>query len=185
MTDPQIIELYWNRDERAIHETKQKYGSFCLRIAINILTSYEDAEECVNDVYYRVWQAIPPQRPTKFRAWIGKIVRNTAITLWDRNHARKRFAGMNQLLSELEDCIPSPQTLEREMEGKELSDVIDGWLASLSKEERTLFMRRYWNGEALKDLARTCGMTPGKLAQRMYRLRSSLRETLEREGIQL
>lgn len=114
MEDSQIIELYWQRNETAISATKQKYGNFCYGIAKNILSVHEDAEECVNDTYNQVWQAIPPQRPERFRAWIGKIIRNIALNLWNKNHRQKRNVGMTELLSELEDCILSPQTVERD-----------------------------------------------------------------------
>lgn len=185
MEDSQIIDLYWQREEAAITETQQKYGGFCYGIAKNILSIHEDAEECVNDTYHRAWDSIPPQRPVQFRAWLGKVVRNLALNLWNRNHAQKRYAGMAELLSELEDCLPSPQTLERKLEEKELSEQINAWLLSLSREDRVLFVRRYWNGAALRDLAAERKLDPAKLAQRMYRLRGSLKSALEKEGIAL
>lgn len=185
MEDIQIIELYCQRDEQAIVETSKKYGSFCFSIAKNILSISEDAEECVNDTYHQVWNAIPPQCPVRIRPWIGKIVRNIALNLWNKNHAKKRYAGMEELLSELEDCIPCSQTLEQEIEEKELTEHIDNWLRSLDHADRILFVRRYWNGIALKVLAKEQQIAPGKLAQRMYRLRSSLKSALEKEEFYL
>ena len=185
MEDVQIIELYWQRNEQAIAETASKYGAFCFGIAKNILSIREDAEECVNDAYHQVWNVIPPQRPDKFRPWLGKVVHNMALNLWNKNHTQKRYAGMTELLSELEDCIPASQTVEQEIEGKELTGHIDRWLRSLDREDRILFVRRYWNGVALRDLAREKGIAPGKLAQRMYRLRIGLKTALEKEGIRL
>lgn len=185
MEDVEIIELYWQRNERAIAETAKKHEAFCHSIAKNILSVDEDAEECVNDTYHQAWNAIPPQRPERFRAWLGKVVRNIAFNLWNKNHAQKRYAGMNALLSELEDCIPSPKTVEREIEEKELTEIIDRWLRSIEQEDRTLFVRRYWNGIALKELAREQSVSPGRLAQRMYRLRLSLKAALEKEGVHL
>ena len=149
MEDSEIITLYWNRDERAIAETGTKYGSFCQRIAQNILTVREDAEE------------------------------------WRRDHAQKRYAGLEALFSELEECIPSGETAERQLEEGELTQVLNDWLASLSQSDRVLFLRRYWNGEPLKELEQAYGLTHSTLAKRMYRLRGSLRKTLEREGYTL
>lgn len=185
MEDSEIIDLYWRREEAAVAETQKKYGAFCYGIAKNILSVHEDAEECVNDTYHRAWDSIPPQRPVKFRAWLGKIVRNLALNLWTKNHTQKRYAGMTELLGELEDCVPSPNTVERQMEEKELSEFLSAWLLSLSREDRILFVRRYWNGAALRDLAREWKLDPGKLARRMYRLRGGLRAALEKEGIAL
>ena len=185
MEDSRIVELYWRRDESAIAQTNLKYGAFCYRLAMNVLCLREDAEECVNDSYHQAWINMPPQRPVKLRAWLGRVVRNIAINRWNKNHTQKRYGGMDQLLSELEDCIPSPGSVEQEIEGKQLSEWIDAWLLSLPGEDRVLFVRRYWNGEALNALAKEWGLAPGKLAQRMYRLRLSLKAALEKEGVTL
>ena len=185
MEDVEIIELYWQRNEQAIAETAQKYGAFCHSIAKNILSIDEDAEECVNDTFHQAWNAIPPQRPVRFRAWLGKTVRNLALNLWNKNHAQKRYAGMTLLLTELEDCIPAPQTVEREIEEKELTGILERWLRSMDREDQILFVRRYWNGMALKELAKEQAVAPGKLAQRMYRLRLSLKAALEEEGVRI
>ncbi|MCH5272982.1 MAG: sigma-70 family RNA polymerase sigma factor [Lachnospiraceae bacterium] len=185
MEDWQIIDLYFKRDEAAISETDKKYGGFCRGVAINILSSDEDAKECVNDTWFQAWNAIPPQRPDKLGAWLGRVVRNIAINLWNKNRRKKRYAGMEQLLKELEDCIPSSKTVEHEIEEKELTEVLNTWLASLSKNDRILFMRRYWNGEMLNNLAKEYGATPGKLAKRMYKLRQNLKSMLEKEGYSL
>ena len=181
--DSQIMELYWQRDEQAIAQTAQKYGTFCFTVANNILTVREDAEECVNDAYHQVWNAIPPQRPVRFRPWLGRIVRNAAINLWNKNHTQKRYAGMTALLHELEECIPAPQTAQQALEEKELTQLIERWLRSLSPEDRILFVRRYWYGVPLQELAAQQGILPGRLAGRMHRLRRDLKTVLEKEGI--
>lgn len=183
MEDLQIIELYWKRDERAISETDRKYGGYCRSIALNILSDREDAEECVNDTYHQTWNSIPPERPKILRAWLGKISRNIALNIWNKNHAKKRYGGMELLLSELEDCIPAPGSVEGEIEETELSAHISAWLRSLPAGDRALFVRRYWNGETVAALARERDMPPDRLTQKMYRLRNSLRKALEKEGV--
>ena len=185
MEDAQIIDLYFQRDEAAITQTAAKYGIFCHKLARNILSIEEDAEECVNDTYLQAWNAIPPLRPDKLGAWLGRVVRNIAINLWNKNHRKKRYSGMELLLAELEECIPSSQTVEQKVEEKELTEAINVWLDSLSREDRILFLRRYWNGEAVKELARERGMTPERLARRMYGLRQNLKLRLEQEGYSL
>ena len=182
MKDSQIISLFFQRDEAAIAETDKKYGTFCYNIALNILSINADAEECVNDTYFQAWNAIPPQRPDKFGAWLGRVVRNIAINLWNKNHRKKRYAGMEKLLNELEDCIPSPVTVEHKIEEKELTGVLNTWLASLSDDDRILFVRRYWNGEILNELAAEYRVPPRNMAKRMYRLRQNLKMKLEKEG---
>ena len=106
MTDNEIIALYWARDERAVTETADRYGRFCYAIAYNILHINEDAEECVNDTYQTAWSVIPPQRPERFRPWLGKVVRNIAFDIWDKLHAQKRFAGMDFCWTNLQNPYP-------------------------------------------------------------------------------
>ena len=133
MEDKQIIELYFERNEQAIRETENQYGSFCLRIAMNILSIREDAEECVNDTYYSVWKQIPPTVPVSFRAFLGRITRNLSISRFRAMRAKKRYSGMEVLLSELEDCVPSSVNVEQFMEAKQLSEYISDWLDSFSE----------------------------------------------------
>ena len=185
MEDARIVALYWQRDEQAIVESQRKYGGFCHAIALNILSDRQDAEECVSDTWLRAWNAMPPQRPRLLRPWLGKVVRNLAINRWEKNRTQKRYGGLELLLDELADAIPSPQTLEKHMEAKELGGLISAWLRSLDSDDRTLFLRRYWNGEPLKDLARQRGESPEELARRMYRLRRALKAELERNGVSL
>lgn len=182
MEDLQIIDLYIKRDETAITETSNKYGAFCRSVAKNILTLEEDTEECVNDAYLHAWNSIPPQRPASLGAWLGRVVRNISLDLWRKNHRQKRYSGIEEIFYELSDCVPSPQTVEKEIEGKDLSGVINSWLASLPKDDRVLFVRRYWYGDTVNELAKELGMTAGSLAKRMYRLRIDLKSALEKEG---
>jgi RNA polymerase sigma factor (sigma-70 family) len=183
MEDEQIIGLYWQRDERAIEETSRKYGAFCMSLARSILSVREDAEECVADTWTRAWNAIPPEKPASFRAWLGRVVRNLSISRWRLERAQKRSPGAESLLSELEDCVPASGSVERTAEARELSELISRWLDGLSRDDRTLFLRRYWYGQTLGELAAECGVRPERLAQRMFRLRGKLRAALEKEGV--
>ena len=185
MEDIRIIDLYWRRDEEAIRATDVKYGGFCHRLAMNILHSFQDSEECVNDAYGRCWDTMPPQRPMSLRAYLGTIIRNLSISRYRASHAQKRFGGVEVLLSELVDCIPAPDCVQRTVECGELSELISRWLEGLEAADRALFIRRYWNGDAVKDLAGELGVRPNALTKRLLRLRENLRKTLEREGVAL
>ncbi|MEA4964242.1 MAG: sigma-70 family RNA polymerase sigma factor [Oscillospiraceae bacterium] len=185
LEDPQIIQLYWDRDTRAIAETDVKYGRLCNHIAMNILENVGDAEECVNDTYYRAWDAIPPQRPESFSSFLGRIVRNIALDRYRYNHARKRSGKMDVLLSELEDCIPSGTRTEELFEAGEVSALIDRFLDTLEKQRRNIFVRRYWYSQPIREIARACGMTEGQVKSILFRLRNLLRTALEKEGVAL
>lgn len=183
MEDIAIIDLYWRREECAIAETDKKYGLFCHRIAMNILGSFQDSEECVSDTYGRCWATMPPQRPRSLRAYLGAIVRNLSISRYRSAHAQKRFGGAEVLLSELGDCVPAPDSVQRRVEAGELSGILSRWLEILPAEDRALFLRRYWNGDSVKDLARELSVRPNALTKRLLRLREGLRRYLEEEGV--
>lgn len=185
MNDELIIALYFERNEKAIAETAQKYGPLCHRIAMNILLLHEDAEECVNDTYHKAWNSMPPERPCSLKAFLGRITRNLSISRYRANHAKKRYSSMEQLLSELNDCIPSPVTVEQEIESRRISEIISSWLDTLPVDDCALFVRRYWFGDALRTLAEECGRTPSQMSQHMLKLRRMLRAVLEKEGVTL
>lgn len=185
MEDLQIIELYNARIETAISETDTKYGRMLHSIAMNILSNHWDSEEIVNNTYGNVWNAIPPEKPNSLGAYLGRITRNLSINRWNEQRAKKRYNGAELLLSELGDCVPTAQTVENVIEAKELAQVIDCWLSTLSTDNRVLFLRRYWFGDAVSSLANECGTSANKMAGRLYRLRQSLKEALEMEGISL
>ncbi len=183
MDDPRIIELYFQRDERAIAETDVKYGPYCRSIARNILSVREDAEECVNDTWHAAWNRMPPDRPQCLSAFLGRITRNLSISRFRSNRARKRYNGVEVLLSELDECVPDGRDVEQMADEHTLSGLISGWLDGLSDDDCALFVRRYWHGDAVKDLARHWGCTANQMAQRMLRLRRELRGFLESEGV--
>jgi len=183
MEDLEIVSLYWARDQLAIAESEKKYGGLCGGIAMNILHSREDAEECVNDTWGRAWESIPPQRPNSLAAYLGRIVRNLSLNRWRKNRAARRGGGgLDLLLSELGECLPEPGEGVL-CEEERLSGVIAAWLEGLPAGDRTLFLRRYWYGDPLDCLAKARGTSGNHLAVRLHRMRKKLREHLEKEGI--
>lgn len=154
LTDREIIELYLTRDESAIAATAQHYGSYCTSIAMNILRNREDAEECVNEAFLKVWNSIPPQQPRVFSSFLGRITRNLSLDYYKAQSAQKRGGGQTeQLLSELEKVIPSSADVEAQVDGAELSRAIDGFLCSIKREEAAYFIRRYWYGDTVPEIA--------------------------------
>ena len=186
MEDHAIIELYWQRQETAISETAAKYGPFLLDLARNILRSHPDAEECVNDTYLRAWNAIPPQRPSAFKLWLGRITRNLSLDRWRRARADKRRGDETEiLLGELDTCLPAPRDVESHLDDRETAAVISAFLRALSHQNRVIFLRRYWYGESIAQIAGALGCAEGKVKSSLFRTRGALRETLEKEGIAL
>lgn len=182
MTDDQIIELYWARNEQAIACTDHTYGSKLLNIAGRILCSREDSEECVSDTYLKAWQTIPPQRPTYFFAFLAKICRHLAFDRLDWDKARKRKAEVVTLSEEMQLCIPD-RDWERTVEGQEIGHLLNEFLAVLTKESRMIFLRRYWYGETVAEIAQRYGVSQSKVKTSLHRTRGKLKAFLEKEGI--
>ncbi|MBQ8263623.1 MAG: sigma-70 family RNA polymerase sigma factor [Oscillospiraceae bacterium] len=184
MTDARIIELYFERDERAISETDRKYGPYCRSIAYNILFSKEDSEECVNDTYLRAWTSMPPQRPNILSAFLAKICRGLSIDRWRRDRAEKRGGGETALaLDELEYCIPAGSgDPADELELRELQKLYARFISSLSTTERRVFLCRYWYMDSIKSIAHRFGFTEAKVTSMLHRTRERFRAVLEKEG---
>ena len=185
MEDLEIVELYWARDERAISESDAKYGPLCRSIALRVLISPEDSEECVSDTWLRAWNAMPPQRPARLGAFLGKITRNLSLNRWRRDHAEKRYGGETALALEELGEIVSGKSLEDEVQRRELARILNAFLRSLPDRDRELFLRRYWGVETLESLAKQTGLSVSAVHRRLGKLRESLRDHLRKEGIDL
>ena len=185
MNDKEIISLFDERNEKAIEEISRKYGGYCHSIAKNILRNDEDAEECVNDAYLGTWNAIPPQRPNPLLAFVCKIVRNVSIMRHRTNTAMKRNSSFDVAISEIEQCIASPETVEEALEAKSLARIIERFMDTLTEENRVIFMRRYWFSDSYTDISNLTGLTEKNISVRLTRIRNSLRNYLVKEGVLL
>lgn len=162
-----------------------QYGQYCFRIAKNILLKKEDSEECVNDTYLRVWNAIPEDRPRLFSAYIGRITRNLARNRYEKQHAQKRGAGeIPMLMSELRECIANADSVTQQLEQKEITQVICRVLATLPPTQQSIFLRRYWYAESIAAIARDYRYGQSKVKSILFRCRKQLKPQLEQEGIQ-
>lgn len=186
MDDNAIIRLYWDRDDRAVSVTAQKYGNYCKTIAINILGSEEDAEECVNDTYMNAWNSIPPHCPKQLSTFLGKITRNLSINRYKHNHAGKRGGCEVMLvLDELSEFVSGVDNVEQIIDHKELAKAISTFVKSLSIEKRNMFVRRYWYADAVSDIAGDYGMLQGTVSKTLERTRKQLKAYLTERGFEL
>ena len=186
MEDENIIRLYWDRDETAIEETSKKYGKYCFSIANNILCSREDSEECVNDTYVKVWDSIPPQRPSIFSAFIGKITRNISLNRYKLNNAEKRGGNeMPLVLDEVREIVSGHPDPEEQAIRDELIAAVNDYLATLPVEKRVMFVRRYWYADDVKSIAERMGTSENNISVSVRRIRNSLRGYLIERGFEL
>lgn len=182
MGDREILELYFSRNEDAIRQTDAVYGRRLHALADNIVKNSQDAEESVSDTYWKAWETIPPQRPNYFFPYLAKICRNFAFGKLDWKNAAKRKAEVVSLTQEMECCIPDFHR-EAETEGKELAGLLDAFLRTLSRENRMIFLRRYWYADPVAEIAARYGITESAVTMRLSRTREKLRKYLEKEGI--
>ena len=182
LEDSKIISLFFERSEQAIEELNRKYGSAVKKTAANILYDRLDVEECVNDTYLRVWNDIPPHAPNPLAGYVCRIARNLAVNRYHANNAEKRKSNYDLVLDEMEECIPSNVSVETDYEAKELTAAINRFLAALSKEDRFLFVRRYWYADSVADLAAMTNGNANRISVRLFRLREKLRNSLMKEG---
>lgn len=183
MEDEQIVRLFFDRSEQAVAETERKYGAYCRMIAMNILENREDSDECLDDALWKLWNLIPPNRPKCFRAFLGAVARSCALNMYRARHAKKRGGGTVEVaLSELEDCL-SGESVERTLQRRRLSELLNGFLAELPQQTRMIFVKRYWYLAPVKRIADDMGCTEGKVKMSLYRTRKQLKQYLEQEGI--
>ena len=183
MEDSDIIQLYWDRSERAIAETSGKYGSFLWRIAWNILKSHGDAEECVNDTYLCVWNSVPPQQPNPLMTYVCSITRNLALKKYHASAAVKRNSYYDVALEELETCLSVPDTAETAFSAKELAELLNRFLGALDRENRVIFLRRYWYADSVSAIAIRLRMSDNQVSVRLHRIRKKLKAYLRKEGV--
>ena len=186
MNDSQIVALFFARDQRAIEETAAKYGNYCYAIVRNILHNREDAEEAVSDTYLALWATIPPHKPVVLCTFLGKIARRTALKRWEYSRTQKRGGGEVALaLEELSEYLPGGTTPEAAIETAELTQILNAFLRQLPKEERQVFVCRYWYLDPIADIATRYGFSQSKVKSMLARTRMKLRATLTKEGITL
>jgi len=182
MKDNQIIELFWNRDKTALEEAQQMYHHLLLHIAKNIAGSMEDAEECVNDTYMKLWSIIPPERPESLKNFAARVVRNLAIDVYRKEKARGKGTDLPLIFDELESMFADGKDAYDEVE---FQDLVNGFLSELESKERMLFVRRYWQGESIQDLVTWSGLKESAVKMRLLRTRNKFQEYLKEGGIQV
>lgn len=185
LEDQDIVKMFCIRSEQAIEELSKKYGKLCSNIARNILNDDQDTEECVNDTYLGVWNSVPPKQPNPLLAYVCKITRNLAIKKYHTNTAFKRNSCYEVALSELEGCLAAPDSAEAELSARELTESLNRFLSTLDRENRILFVRRYWYADSISDLADRFGMSNRNISLRLFRTREKLRSHLVQEGVLL
>ncbi len=183
MEDSQIVDGFFRRDPQAVAAVQEKYERHCLNAARHILPDERDAEECVSDVWLRLWNAIPPERPRSLAAYITTVTRRVALDKCDYNHAAQRRSDLTVAFEDLEGCLSGEDTAVRAMEQEDFRRVLNAFLRRLTRQSRSYFIRRYWYGESIREIAESCGDGEEKVKSSLFRTRQRLRTVLEKEGM--
>lgn len=184
MNDLSIIELYFARDEEAIKQTDIKYGKLCHSIAYNVLNNNEDSEECVNDTYIGVWNAIPPTRPNNLMAFVCKITRNLSLKRFEVQTRQKRSQEMLVSIEELVDILPD-ENIASSVSDEDIGKVISRFLRNEKDEIRNVFVRKYYFFDSISDIALRYSFTESKVKNMLYHTRTKLKDYMMKEGIEL
>ena len=181
--DEKIIELFFMRSEQAIWELDIKYGKVFHKTSYNILNDNLDVEECVNDAYLGTWNTIPPTKPHSLLAYVCQIVRNISLKRYHAKKAMKRNSTYDVAMEELDICLAAANTVEDEIETKELTRIIESFLDTLSPENRVIFLQRYWFSDTYSDIAKKVGISEKSVSVRLSRVRKRMREYLLEKGV--
>ena len=183
MDDKGIVELYLLRDENAIKETSDKYGSRLRALAFGIVADAMTAEECENDTYLEAWNSIPPHTPRGYLyAFLARIIRHISLNCCRDRDRLKRQAFICELSREMEECIPAPDDEGCRVDDTALGEALNRFLASLDSQKRNIFVRRYWYMDSVSDISRRYSVSESKVKTTLFRCRNKLREFLEKEG---
>ena len=183
MEDSRIVELFLLRDETAISQTAEKYGSRLRALSYGIVGDSETAEECESDAYMEAWSTIPPHEPRSYLyAFLARITRHISLNRCRDRSRLKRSAFICELSAELEQCIPAPDDVRCCMDDLALSEAINGFLGKLSAEKRNIFLRRYWYLDSISDISKRFAVSESKVKTTLFRCRDQLREHLRTEG---
>ena len=186
LSDEEIVNLYWSRDEQAICQTDYKYKSYLFTVAYNIVHDSLDCEECLNDTYLGAWNAIPPSKPTALRAFLTTILRRIAVNRYHRELRKKRVPSeMTVALSELENVITDDHNPQTELDAERLGQVISDFVRSLPQRRRYIFMSRYYVATPTDTIAKELELSRSMIYKELAAIRTDLKEKLESEGYSL
>ncbi len=183
LDETEIVKLYFSRDENALSATRQQYGGLLKKLVFGILRCEQDCEECLSDVYFRLWSTIPPLKPDSLKAYALKIARTEALMKLRSQKARKRGRGLNVSLSELEDILPDKNIPDGSE--NEIKEIISDFLGELGGDARIIFVRRYWFFDSVKEIAERFNFSESKVKSSLRASREKLRKRLEDEGVVL
>ena len=186
LRDDEIIELYWQRDERAIEQTDIKYRARLMSVARNILHDLQDSEECVSNTYVCAWNSIPPARPTYLQAFLIAITRRGALNRYKAAKRKKRVPSeLTSSLSDLDDMLSDTDDFYTESQTRALSEILERFISGLPERRMLVFMGRYYAAKPVRELAELLGCSESTVNKEIAAIKQELRQALENEGYKI
>lgn len=183
MEDQLIIKLLEERSEEAIKALEKKYGLLCKKVAMNVVNDEQDAKECINDTWLAVWDKIPPEKPDSLIAYVCKVAKNLALKKWEYNSASKRCTLHTVAIDELENTLQGKDMVEDHIVANELKVAMNTFLDRQKGIDRVIFVRRYWLGDSISEIASRYGKSNNYVTVHLHRVRAKLKQYLEKEGL--
>ncbi|MBR2987194.1 MAG: sigma-70 family RNA polymerase sigma factor [Clostridia bacterium] len=183
-SDERIIALYFERDERAIEKTDLKYGKYLFTVADTVLHSEEDSKECVNDTYLRVWQAIPPERPQYFRAFLTKIIRGIALNRYSDLKRQKRIpSALCDSFDSIEGWLPEKSEAEAREDALAIGEVLNRYLKGITRRRRYIFISRFFYLKPIEAIARALTVSESTVNKEIKAIRRGIEKACKEAGI--
>lgn len=183
ISDEKIIDMYWQREENAINETDKKYGSFLFRAAYNILHDKCDSDECKNDTYLAVWNAIPPTRPSVFPSFLLQIMRNISINRYKEKNRKKRIPSeLTVSIEELNEALGNGESTDECYDAKEMGKHISNYVRGLSERRQYIFIGRFYRAESVEKIANELSVSVPTVYREIEKIKRELRVYLEKRG---
>lgn len=157
---------------RLYEQTSGKLFAICLRI----LTTREEAEEALQEVYVSVWRRAASYRPDRGEAmpWLVAFARNRAV---DRLRARRPVASEPILLAETV-ADPMPSADER-IAARQEAGALARCLDTLAAGDAVLIRTAFFQGASYSDLASRASTPLGTVKSRIRRALLRLRDCLQ------
>ncbi len=183
MDDRELLELLRARSESAVSALSDTYGAYCRTIAFRILQNDEDVQECLNDVYWKIWTVTATKDIHDLKYYVASVTRNTAVDMYNKNKAERYAERELAVFEELQECFGSCDDVVALTDAIVITDTLNAFLATLPTQERWVFMRRYWNMDGIRQIASACGKREDAVRKMLSRTRQKLKIQLEKEGI--
>ena len=185
MTDSQFRTLLKKSPQSAHRAVFDEYYNYVGTIVVNHLRnvgSIEDTEECISDVFAKVFFVLEDQPVTgDMKKFIATIAKRTSIDRFRTLSKRKEISISPD--DEMFSGISSDDDLEAENERCELQRIVADCISSLGEPDSTIVIQKFYYNKTSRQIAGLLSMKPSAVRMRVKRAGERLRSALAERGI--